>query len=78
MKQGLSPQEMKFDPPCQDCGCHAVFLRATQPGRGIERHTSLHCCQCGNARADLNAHFGRCLEDREIIRYGKAGVATAA
>jgi hypothetical protein len=78
MKHEPGPHEMEFDPPCQDCGCHAVFIRSTQAGRGIDRRRSFHCCQCGNERADLNAHFGRCLEDREIIRYGKAGVATAA
>jgi len=78
MKQGLSSQEMEFDPPCQDCGCHAIFISSTQSGRGINLHRSFHCCQCGKERADLNAHFGPCLDDETLIGYGRAGLASAA
>lgn len=75
MKQEPSPQEVGIDPPCQDCGCRAVFIRPTQAGRGINHRHTFRCCHCGNERADLNA---RCLDDEELIRYGRAGLASAA
>ena len=76
MKPEPSANEMAFDPPCQDCGCHAVFVSPPRPGK---RHYALwfRCAQCGAERADLNTHFGDCLDTRKLIGHSK-GLSQAA
>ena len=52
----IHPAETEFDLPCQDCGCRAVFT-AVAPLGERENPLFLRCCQCGNERTDLAAHY---------------------
>jgi hypothetical protein len=69
MEPTPSSNEMACELPCQDCGSHTVFIGLPQPGK---RHHALwfRCSQCGAERADLNTHFGDCLDSKKPIGYG--------
>jgi hypothetical protein len=39
MKAQSGADEIEFVLPCQDCGCHAVFMALTRLGKARMRHT---------------------------------------
>jgi hypothetical protein len=62
MKDQSAAAEIEFVLPCQDCGCHAVFMASTPLGKRSNASSPL-CCQCGVRRglrdAALSTHGNR-------------------
>jgi hypothetical protein len=52
MKDQYGVAEIESVLPCQDCGCHAVFMAAVASGKR-PKLPYLRCCQCGRVRRDL-------------------------
>ena len=52
MKNQHGAAEIEFVLPCQDCGCHAVFMAAVASGKR-PKSPCPRCCQCGRVRRDL-------------------------
>ena len=45
--------EIEFVLPCQDCGCHVVFMAPAASEKRPNCATP-RCCQCGLERRDLS------------------------
>ena len=53
MKDQFGAAEIEFVLPCQDCGCHTVFMAPAASGKRSNAPYP-RCCQCGRERGDLS------------------------
>jgi hypothetical protein len=53
MKDQFGVAEIEFLLPCQDCGCHTVFMAPAASGKRSNTPYPRRC-QCGRERRDLS------------------------
>jgi hypothetical protein len=73
MKEQFGAAE--FVLPCQDCGCHVVFLAPAASGKRSNA-SNPRCCQCGRVRRDLR-DAGWSMDVNRISHCATAGQSGA-